>query len=447
MKKWKSCGAFLLICALLLSALPLCAAAQDGLSLTYRQTAQGEVVLGISGLGAGRTIYGVEAEITLAGTYNANQIALSPADPLAYSPEHGTVVGQDQGKTVAKVYLVSHLPLNTNGTLTLGSLTVDGMGVVPESAKLLLLDSDGLSGGISSTPVSVPVVREGSGSGGSGSGSGGTSSGPVLGSSHTIHAPQAPHGTIQVLAAARANQVVTVTAKPDSGYKLDSLTVADSAGQPVALLDMGSGQYTFRMPDSDVSISAVFVSTGISLPFTDVKPEDWFYSSVQYVYQSGMMRGTGDDLFSPEMPTDRAMIVTILHRLEGSPAQGAGIFSDVPAGEWYASPVAWAAANGLVLGYGDGRFGPTDVITREQMVTILYRYAQFKGYSTTQSADLTHFPDLASLSGFAQAPMQWAVATGLVNGTDENLLAPQGTATRSQAAAILQRFCENIAVA
>ena len=155
-----------------------------------------------------------------------------------------------------------------------------------------------------------------------------------------------------------------------------------------------------------------------------------------------MMQGMDETHFSPGVATSRAMIVTILHRLEGSPAADSSKFTDVPAGQWYTQPVAWAAVNKLVEGYGDGRFGPTHIITREQFVTILHRYAVMKGYDVSDWADLSRFPDIKKLASFAESPMHWAVGCGLINGMDDGTLAPKGSATRAQAAAILTRFCE-----
>ncbi len=433
MKKVKRWTGLLLLWALVIGMLPLKASA-SGVSLTYRQTAQGDVILGLSGLGDGRTLYGVALEVTLAGTYAPAQISLSPADPLAYSPGYGAQVTSGGGKTKATLYLVSSLALNSGNALTLGALSVSGMGIIPESARVLLLDSDALTGGLANASLeTVPVVQ-----------SSDTESPDLpFGASHSISAPQAAHGTYQVLSSARANQVVTVYVQPDAGYKLAALTVT-AAGKPVALLDMGNGQYTFRMPDADVAMEAVFVDSGVYLPFTDIDEKHWAYGSIQYVYEHSMMKGTEDTRFSPDVSTDRSMIVTILHRLEGSPEEGQNVFTDVPAGVWYTAPVAWAAENKIVQGYGNGRFGPGDVITREQMVTFLHRYAKYKGYSVAASADLSQFRDLDTLSGFALEPMRWAVGCGLINGTGDGLLSPQGSATRAQAAAILARFCQNI---
>lgn len=180
-------------------------------------------------------------------------------------------------------------------------------------------------------------------------------------------------------------------------------------------------------------------------PFGDVQSTDWYYDEVQYVYENGLMSGTSATTFSPDATTTRGMIVTILHRLEGTPAVStSGTFADVAAGQYYTDAVEWASANGIVGGYGNGRFGPNDPITREQMAAILYRYAAYKEYDVSGAADLSGYSDASSISSYARIAMQWANHSGLVNGTSGATLSPQGSATRAQAAVILYRFCEEI---
>ena len=159
------------------------------------------------------------------------------------------------------------------------------------------------------------------------------------------------------------------------------------------------------------------------------------------------MAGTSDTTFSPNETTTRGMIVTILYRLEGEPAAVASNFQDVPAGQYYADAVAWASANGIVSGYGDGLFGPNDTITREQMASILYRYAQYKDYDVTASNDLSGFTDVSSVNSYAASAMQWANAEDLITGVSSTKLDPQGSAIRAQVASILMRFIQNIAQA
>ncbi len=180
-------------------------------------------------------------------------------------------------------------------------------------------------------------------------------------------------------------------------------------------------------------------------PFGDVQSTDWYYDEVQYVYENGLMSGTSATTFSPDTTTTRGMIVTILHRLEGTPAVStSGTFADVTAGRYYTDAVEWASANGIVGGYGNGRFGPNDPITREQMAAILYRYAAYKEYDVSGAADLSGYSDASSISSYARVAMQWANHSGLVNGTSDTTLSPQGSATRAQAAVILYRFCEEV---
>lgn len=182
------------------------------------------------------------------------------------------------------------------------------------------------------------------------------------------------------------------------------------------------------------------------LPFTDVASGSWYYDSVAYVYEQGLMGGTGEGRFSPDLTTSRAMIVTILYRLEGSPAvSGGASFADVTAGQWYSDGVAWASANGIVTGYSNGSFGPDDTITREQMAAILYRYARYKGYDLSAQAALDGYADAAQVSAYAADAMKWAVGSGLITGTSGTTLSPAGSATRAQAAVILARFCQTLA--
>ena len=179
------------------------------------------------------------------------------------------------------------------------------------------------------------------------------------------------------------------------------------------------------------------------LPFTDVRRGDWFYDDVRYAYEKGIMTGTSAALFSPNAKLTRGMIVTILYRMENSPAVSAAPgFTDVKAGEWYSAAVAWAAANGIVTGYSETMFGPNDPVTREQLSAILYRYAIYKGMSAvTTEENLSHFADGESISPYAVSAMNWAVGAGLINGADNRLL-PGESASRAQVAAIIHRYLE-----
>lgn len=198
--------------------------------------------------------------------------------------------------------------------------------------------------------------------------------------------------------------------------------------------------------DANTTVYAKWTETPVSsLPFGDVKSGDWFYNDVKYVYEKGMMAGTAADVFAPNATTTRAMIVTILYRLEGSPAvTGTSAFVDVPAGQWYTDAVNWAAANQIVKGTSATTFAPNDSITREQMAAILYRYAQYKGYDVTKKVDLSGYSDNGQVSAYAKDALAWANAAKLINGVTNTTLAPQGNATRAQVSAILHRFCDGV---
>ncbi len=180
----------------------------------------------------------------------------------------------------------------------------------------------------------------------------------------------------------------------------------------------------------------------IDLPFSDVSAGDWFYDPVCYVYAGGLMTGVSDTAFAPEATTTRAMIVSMLARLENVTSADSAGFTDVAASDWYATAVNWAASEGIVGGFGDGTFQPNAAITREQMASILYRYAEYKGLDVSARTDLSHYSDQPSV--WAEDVMQWAVAEGLLAGVTDDQLQPQGQATRAQVAAILQRFLENV---
>lgn len=259
------------------------------------------------------------------------------------------------------------------------------------------------------------------------------------------------HGTVTVKPSrAEKGDTVTITAKPDKGYQVGKVTVTDKNGDTIKVTDKGSGKYTFTMPGGKVSVDVTFVpEKQWTNPFADVAEDAWYYDAVRYVNENGLMAGTSANTFAPDLTTTRGMIVTTLYRLEGSPNIEDEIwgypFQDVDADAYYATAVYWARMNGIVAGYSDKRFGPNDTITREQMATILYRYAQYKGYDTTDKADLSKYTDAAQVGSYAVEAIRWANAEGLVSGTSATTLTPKGSATRAQVAVILTRFCQNIA--
>lgn len=261
------------------------------------------------------------------------------------------------------------------------------------------------------------------------------------------------NGSIKVSdSKAEKGDTVTITVTPDEGYELDKLAVYDEDGDKLDLKDKGDGKFTFEMPKGDVEIEVSFAlieDETVKADFADVAADAWYADAVQYVYENGMMSGTSETTFSPDLTTTRGMIVTILYRLEGSPDlsnENLGYpYADVDANAYYADAVYWARQNGIVSGMSAEQFAPNNAITREQMAAILYRYAQFKGYDVSAKADLSVYTDAANVGTYATDAMAWANGAQLITGTSQATLTPAGNATRAQVATILMRFCENIA--
>lgn len=248
---------------------------------------------------------------------------------------------------------------------------------------------------------------------------------------------------------AEKGAVITITLSPDKGYKLDKLTVTDGSGKTVSTVKKSDTVYTFTMPASAVKVGVSYVKateTPSETKFNDVSANDWFASAVDYVTGKGMMNGTADNTFSPKANTTRGMVVTVLYRLENQPSTSAASFTDVASGAYYANAVAWANANGIVSGYGSGKFGPNDKVTREQLAAILYRYAQYKKYdvSVGEDTNILSYDDAQSISSYAIPAIQWACGAGVVTGKSGSKLDSKGNATRAEVAAMLMRFCENV---
>ena len=242
--------------------------------------------------------------------------------------------------------------------------------------------------------------------------------------------------------AAKAGTTVTLTPVPHRGYQVGTVAVTDRFGEPVAVTEQADGTYTFTMPSGQVKVEVTFVeSQPEPLPFTDVKEGDWFHDAVRYVYDNGLMDGVGDGQFAPNATTNRAMVVTILYRLAGEPdVSGDVSFTDVEPGLWYTDAVLWAAQKGIVNGISETEFAPSGDLTREQLATVLYRYAESMGYDVSAQADLSGFPDAGDIQDYATEALSWAVAEGLLQGFEDDSLQPGGTATRAQIATILMRF-------
>lgn len=287
--------------------------------------------------------------------------------------------------------------------------------------------------------------------GGSGSGSGGVTSYPV-----TVNSPA--NGTVAAdKKSAASGATVTITVTPETGYKVGTVTVKDKNGKTIAATEK-DGKYSFQMPASAVSVDVTFVKDGQSSvgdcpkdstcpvdPFKDTANNAWWHDGIHYCVQQGLMNGVASDQFAPNGTTTRAMIVTILWRMEGSPATSYGMsFTDVPAGQWYTEAIRWAQSTGVVTGYDAKTFGPNDNVTREQLAAILYRYTAHKGGDVSKRSTLAQFTDVNQISSWALENIQWANAVGMVNGRTDTTIVPKGNATRAEAASMIQRFCQNV---
>ena len=331
--------------------------------------------------------------------------------------------------------------VQNNETITLLKDTDENV-TVSKAVKFTLAGKEHLNGSISAGSRYSMTTSENSGNtdytftyvGGSSS-SGSTST------TYDVNVNAATNGAVAAdKKTASKGTTVTVTASPSKGYVVDAVKVVDKDGKDVAVTGK-DGKYVFTMPASAVTVTGSFKAetpAPVALPFTDVKSGNWFYDAVKYAYEQGLMTGTSATTFAPNGTMNRAMIVTVLYRLEKSPTvTGASKFTDVPAGQWYSDAVAWAAANKIVNGYDETTFGPMNAVTREQMAAILFRYEQVKGLeNVTLEENLNRFPDQNKISAYAIPALQWAVGQKIINGNADGTLDPTGTATRAQVAQI-----------
>ncbi len=327
-------------------------------------------------------------------------------------------------------------------TTTMNGQTVGGTESLTSTKQ-----SNGITFHVNSlSPFAIGWYKNTSTGGGGGGGGGGA----VAPTTYDIVIPSALANTVKAdKTKAAAGDTVTLTAAGEG-----TLTVTDANGKTVALTDLGSGKYTFKMPSAKVSVG--FKTTADqpcdggkacpSAPFTDVDTAKWYHLSVDYVLTHKMMNGVSSRAFAPNANLTRGMLVQILYNLEGKPKDTAANFSDVQADAWYAAAVGWAASNKVVTGYADGTFRPNAAVTREQAAAILYRYAQSKGIdvSVGENTNILSYVDVQQASEYAIPALQWAVGAGVLNGKNGGRLAPTGTATRAEIAAIMQRWCENI---
>ena len=306
-----------------------------------------------------------------------------------------------------------------DGTMTLICAAVNADTNVIVEKKIIIRITDSTSGGGSS--------------GGGGGGGGGGFSAP----SYSVSVDDVKHGTVTVSPkSASKGDTVTITATPDKGYVLESLTVLDKDGKALALTDKGSGKYTFVMPAGKVTVKAVFMDDNTMLNFfTDVHAEDYYYDAVLWAAQKGITGGMSDTLFAPNAACTRAQIVTFLWRTAGSPEPSAlSSFNDVPSDKYYAKAVAWAVENGITVGTTAATFSPDDICTRAHGVTFLYRAAK-----ATASVGASAFTDVTDSAYYADA-VKWATEQGITKGISSTLFGPDETCTRAQIVTFLYRL-------
>lgn len=377
------------------------------------------------------------------GVYTANFTNPHGFSPFTISktPQTVATIGTDKYTSFADA--VSAVP--ANGTIEITGGTSPYTGTANKTFTVKNSTSANITvNGQTIKPTESYTFKYTHSSGGS---SGGSSSGKTT---YKVTTSAVNNGGVNASpSSAEKGATITITLSPDKGYKLDKLTVTDGSGKTVSTVKKSDTVYTFTMPASAVNVGVSYVKateTPSKTKFNDVSANDWFASAVDYVTGKGMMNGTADNTFSPKANTTRGMVVTVLYRLENQPSTSAASFTDVASGAYYANAVAWANANGIVSGYGSGKFGPNDKVTREQLAAILYRYAQYKKYdvSVGEDTNILSYDDAQSISSYAIPAIQWACGAGVVTGKSGSKLDPKGNATRAEVAAMLMRFCENV---
>lgn len=377
------------------------------------------------------------------GVYTANFTNPHGFSPFTISktPQTVATIGTDKYTSFADA--VSAVP--ANGTIEITGGTSPYTGTANKTFTVKNSTSANITvNGQTIKPTESYTFKYTHSSGGS---SGGSSSGKTT---YKVTTSAVNNGGVNASpSSAEKGATITITLSPDKGYKLDKLTVTDGSGKTVSTVKKSDTVYTFTMPASAVKVGVSYVKateTPSKTKFNDVSANDWFASAVDYVTGKGMMNGTADNTFSPKANTTRGMVVTVLYRLENQPSTSAASFTDVASGAYYANAVAWANANGIVSGYGSGKFGPNDKVTREQLAAILYRYAQYKKYdvSVGEDTNILSYDDAQSISTYAIPAIQWACGAGVVTGKSGSKLDPKGNATRAEVAAMLMRFCENV---
>ena len=343
------------------------------------------------------------------GTSAATMSAVGKKYSVTTSAENGTVSGLTENMVAEGTEVT--LTATADSGYDFSGWTVNGEAVEGGATKTFTINGN--------TTITANFTVHHSSSGG----------GSSSGSSTTVSTSKSDNGSVSIdKASASKGSTVTVTVKAKDGYKLDKLTITDAKGNTIDVTNLSNGKFSFVMPEGKVTVTPTFVADNgnqtESKSYSDVKTGDWFNDAVKYVSAKGLMSGTSADKFAPSATTTRAMLMTVLARYAGEDTTGGAT--------WYEKGMEWAKAKGV----SDGT-NPNANITREQLVTMMYRYAG----SPKADGKFDSFSDAASVSTYAADAMQWAVANGIVNGSNGKLN-PQNNATRAQVAAILMRFCE-----
>ena len=430
-----------------------------------------------------------------------------PDSAVVYGAEGTVLIAYPDNITyaTAKDYTFSAAIVDANGNVKMVTVTPSSKGLVLNTT----VDKATVKLTVTKKPVTVPDKPGTSNPGTSNPGTSnpGTSNPgttvkpdptPVT---YAIKDASGKGGTVTVRDEAEEDETVTVKVKPKDGYELKEIIVYKKNGKELKLKEKSDSKFTFTMPDERVTVEATFqeedeeedepkktttaqtqmtvqqlfgpgasgvagipngtgaaTSTGTTtgttantafanaqIPFTDVPASSAQRTAIGYVYSKGLMTGTNATSFSPDTTVSRAMVVAILHRLEGSPSAAKADFEDVEEGQWYEAPIAWASANNIVSGYSDDKFGPEDTVTKEQLVSILARYSLLKKYDTIARADISGYTDSAKVSQYALGAMQWAAGKQLFAESTLKTLNPTDAMTRAQTADMLMRFCQNVA--
>ena len=366
------------------------------------------------------------------GTKNFNW-NIAPATPTE-NPAKKTTARVIKGKALSDATVTNGEILAIDGVTVLdGTFTwVDSTKVMrADGTEQMVFTPDNTNYAPITIDVAVSTYTTGGGSGSSGGGGGSYTA------SYTIKFETNGGSSVKNQTVVKNNKVSSPVNPTREGYVFDGWYT-----------DKGlTKKYDFDTKvTGSLTLYAKWVEETWENPFTDVNENDWFYENVAYVYKHGMMAGTSKTTFSPNATTTRGMVVTVLYRLEGSPAvSDTAAFDDVANGAYYQNAAAWAVANGITSGYGNGKFGPNDPITREQFAAFLYRYAKYKGLdvSVGEDTNILSYNDALTISEYAFPAMQWLCGEGIMQGNNGNLM-PAGNATRAQIAALLHRFCENV---